>query len=1024
MNWGREERALFQPEKVPISRLELSARAYNALRLNGIRMLSEILFADGETLRGLDYMTRPIADEILACCREYLREHEEDTVMSAIGPEETVSPAEASDEPLLPAEEQPEKNEVPLTQDTKDAAAPESASTTEQQTEVTEPEAVPEPTPIGTEQTVSHEPPQQSILLGSTAIPIEALGLSVRSFNCLKRAKINTAQELMGKTEEELLSIRNLGRKSAEEIAAVMSRFDTASFLETDASGNEITEAEPSDELAPSDEEIPVIVADDRPIEALNLSVRSYNCLKRAKFKTVQQLLDISSEDLIKIRNLGKKSLEELEAIKSSYVPSPAIAPRKVEYTPEELKELILAAYTVPFKGFSFQDFKDALPKEVEDSSIKKAVGSLLAEGKLEYVDFRCYRVYPSYSDYFVSNLETLEERTREVLVRRFAGDALETIAQKLGITRERVRQIFQKEKGKYIRKIRIACKKDTEVSVFDEDFYKPLYTQCDVPNFFWVEEVNLTQQTIDYLKNVYKKGTKKPEEVLGDESIPVSLRYRLRSFLDRDKLRIDGKLFPRSRSAIEEYALRKYAQNELEFDQFVELYNGLLEANIIPFDDKLYYTENNLRSRSNRFADSMFCLWKQGERLRWYDIQSRDYSELLDALSLNSYQNTELSTRKFMELYPKLMEKYDLRDPYELHNLLKKISTQYGLDFVKFSRQPILQFGEFDRLEAIKTAIISLSPVSQIDLVDYLYQEYGYDKATAVGYLTPFSAYYHNGIYTAHFKRIPEDRTDALMEKLSEDFYFIDEIKAIYASLFRDADLEEINPYTLKNLGFVVNSGYALQNHPTASAYFTHLLTKDDVYDVRDILNHYGSIQMFNQTYSELLKNHQIFLFEKDQIITLRRMEKLGITEENMEAYCEAVRDFVEDNTYFTLVSLRQDGFTHPLEQLGFDDYFYVSLLGSSEGFSSQRAYGSIVLYRGERTGHFSRADFLVSLLREYESVDLDEFIGDVQNRFGVSIPSRFDVTQAVHGSELYYDSIMDKIYRNKELYYSDFDE
>ena len=1016
MNWGREERALFQPEKVPISRLELSARA------------SEILFADGETLRRLDYMTRPIADEILACCREYLREHEEDTVMSAIGPEETVSPAEASDEPLLPAEEQPEKNEAPLTQDTKDAAAPESASTTEQQTEVTEPEVVPESAPIGTEQTDSHEPPQQSILLGSTAIPIEALGLSVRSFNCLKRAKINTAQELMGKTEEELLSIRNLGRKSAEEIAAVMSRFDTASFLETDASGNEIPEAEPSDELAPSDEEIPVIVADDRPIEALNLSVRSYNCLKRAKIKTVQQLLDISSEDLIKIRNLGRKSLEELEAFKREYVPTVISTEKqscttnikKRSYTADELKELILAAYNIPFKGFSFQDFKDALPNEAADSDIKKAVGSLLAEGKLEYVDFRCYLVYPSFYEYFEMFLEGLLERDQIVMRRRYTGYTLDAIAQELGITRERVRQIQKKNAQKAL----IRAKNLSGKNALSEDFYAPLYSSCEIPDAFWTDDLGLSQASIHYLEGTYEKGKKKPEEVLGDESIPVSLRYRLRSFLDRDKLRIDGKLFPRSRPAIEEYALRKYARDELEFDRFVELYNGLLTANSIPFDEKLYYAQENNRYRSNRFADSMFCLWKQGERLRWYDIQSRDYSELLDALSLNSYQNTELSTRKFMELYPKLMEKYDLRDPYELHNLLKKISTQYGLDFVKFSRQPILQFGKFDRLEAIKTAIISLSPVSQIDLVDYLYQEYGYDKATAVGYLTPFSAYYHNGIYTAHFKRIPEDRTDALMEKLSEDFYFSDEIKAIYASLFRDADLEEINPYTLKNLGFVVNSGYALQNHPSASAYFTHLLTKDDVYDVRDILNHYGSIQMFNQTYSELLKNHQIFLFEKDQIITLRRMEKLGITEENIEAYCEAVRDFVEDNTYFTLVSLRQDGFTHPLEQLGFDDYFYVSLLGSSEGFSSQRAYGSIVLYRGERTGQFSRADFLVSLLREYESVDLDEFIGDVQNRFGVSIPSRFDVTQAVHGSELYYDSIMDKIYRNKELYYSDFDE
>jgi len=47
---------------------------------------------------------------------------------------------------------------------------------------------------------------------------IEDLDLSVRSYNCLKRAGINTVDELTHKTEEEMLKVRNLGRKSLEEV--------------------------------------------------------------------------------------------------------------------------------------------------------------------------------------------------------------------------------------------------------------------------------------------------------------------------------------------------------------------------------------------------------------------------------------------------------------------------------------------------------------------------------------------------------------------------------------------------------------------------------------------------------------------------------------------------------------------------------------------------------------------------------------------------------------------------------------
>ncbi len=47
---------------------------------------------------------------------------------------------------------------------------------------------------------------------------IEELDLSVRSFNCLKRANINTVEDLVNKTQDEMIKVRNLGRKSLEEV--------------------------------------------------------------------------------------------------------------------------------------------------------------------------------------------------------------------------------------------------------------------------------------------------------------------------------------------------------------------------------------------------------------------------------------------------------------------------------------------------------------------------------------------------------------------------------------------------------------------------------------------------------------------------------------------------------------------------------------------------------------------------------------------------------------------------------------
>lgn len=62
---------------------------------------------------------------------------------------------------------------------------------------------------------VEKEPERPDTVMKMT---IEELDLSVRSFNCLKRANINNVEDLTNKTEEEMIKVRNLGRKSLEEV--------------------------------------------------------------------------------------------------------------------------------------------------------------------------------------------------------------------------------------------------------------------------------------------------------------------------------------------------------------------------------------------------------------------------------------------------------------------------------------------------------------------------------------------------------------------------------------------------------------------------------------------------------------------------------------------------------------------------------------------------------------------------------------------------------------------------------------
>jgi hypothetical protein len=108
-----------------------------------------------------------------------------------------------------------------------------------------------------------------------------------------------------------------------------------------------------------------------------------------------------------------------------------------------------------------------------------------------------------------------------------------------------------------------------------------------------------------------------------------------------------------KNHTEMERVVARKFCVEDTSFSDYVKLYNDYLDAEDVDFDQKVYITDTVLRYRKNSVSDSRYVLWKQNEVLRYYDIDSRDYTELLETLNLDIYENVEYSTVKFMNDYP-----------------------------------------------------------------------------------------------------------------------------------------------------------------------------------------------------------------------------------------------------------------------------------------------------------------------------------------------------------------------------------
>lgn len=78
---------------------------------------------------------------------------------------------------------------------------------------------------IATAQTIEETKVVETETVPSTSITIEELELSVRAYNCLKRASINSMAELLKKSEHDLLNIKNFGKKSSDEVIERLHHF-------------------------------------------------------------------------------------------------------------------------------------------------------------------------------------------------------------------------------------------------------------------------------------------------------------------------------------------------------------------------------------------------------------------------------------------------------------------------------------------------------------------------------------------------------------------------------------------------------------------------------------------------------------------------------------------------------------------------------------------------------------------------------------------------------------------------------
>lgn len=858
--------------------------------------------------------------------------------------------------------------------------------------------------------------------------------LSSRAYNLLTLNDATSIYMLIGKNASEFVRKYRMDNMTASEVVSIVKQYlsDHRSEIEknllvsTDDSVF-VKQFNMRDHIEKAKE---YLQQNDVNLNELGLSLRAYNGLTKSGYHKFSEIAFLSENDLRQVPRMGEKTVHEIYLIISSRLKKHE--KRIQEYClgntdelldDEEIRSRILALYQDSMnEKYDFESIKEklALPKTIHSERLKHVIGRMLTSHDLEYIDGYCYRVYGKFEDYYLlCPTKVIDNRDKAVIRYRLDGKTLEEIGSLYDVTRERIRQIGNKA----IKKVKLWYTSTTGMKWFDEDYFQYLYENYSLTRNDSEKWLGITKHNFNYLEMVNaKRGKKDLNDALTDQNLDISLRLKIRIYLDRNKVRLGDQWIPRNRSNIIEYVVRTQCKEDTGAEEFVDKYNSFCVAKKIPLD--LHIDKDSKRYVESHLSTERYLLWKQFRKFRFYDIDARDYTDLIDGLGIKNYENIEYSTLKFIEDYPDLMKKYDIHDQYELHNLLKKIIPEGSYHKIHFDRMPIIVFGSFDRDQAIMQLIRDHSPISTNDLCDLIHQEYGIDKRTILANnLAPFSIYSYKGIYSIPECVMTDEHAAILKAHLPNPFYYTSEIAAIYSDLFPDADPDEISPYNLRKIGFHVYTNYAVQNFDSAYDYFKHLLTKDDVFDITPYRRRYGYIQIFNSLIIDLKTRLELFEYLPNQFVQFKKIQKAGFTKEDLKAFSNQVYDYVEPNRCFTMRQLRRKGFTSELDDLGFDDWFYGDILCNDSRFKWSKILQNLVMRKG--SDDVTMSSFITEIIHDSAENGIDRYdlVDILSNDYGCSPPDKWKLIKAVKNSDIYYDEILDRFYKTEDSYYDDLD-
>lgn len=896
-------------------------------------------------------------------------------------------------------------------------------------------------------------------------IPLSTDYLSVRSYNCLRRTGYFYLSEVIDLDRDELLSIKQLGKLSVDEIISLHEKLEKLSRSEVIRYCCGVGEVESDDgellsitniisfakdSLVEASDFVCIndmgVQTEDCDLPVSSFSARTYNALRRANIDTIRELALLSKDSFLKLRGIGKTSYEEvISFIQDRTV---IINSSSACFIPEEIYEALakLCTYFEPCLG-------NAIGKATKNVLIKQLMDMRSPDGSMHSIDEDVLRkilrtdpikqliqkkilqiVGNSIFDYITVNdcktlltrvdvidndavelfinelietnqikvrngylygttisfeewLSSLDDKHRLFITEKCKGKTLEEIGSQAGVTRERVRQVISREISKKPQLL--------------EDGYGPIYSKYSFRDEEFQVLFDVGPEIMGYLGLVYKKGNGGINEFFEDETIPEACHSRSRiAFSTRYLITELGEVIKKNREDLMRWFLKKYySDKDVIMSDFNSAYTEWLSSYDLDGSEELFYA--NERSLEANVSRLDFCLLKQGKKIRYYDVKGVDVDKLLNEVQISQYKDCEISTYKLLVDNPDLMQQLDIRDEYELHNILRKHPATIKKYGIKIGRMPIISIGNSDRDKQVRDLLYQFAPIGYYDLALEYEIRFGVRKETVcANFFNNIMVYLDGDTFKVDQPSLSSAEYNRLKESLTEDFYLWKDFAEEFANTIGNNKEELLNPMNIKELGFRLYTQFVIRdNYPTADSYFSALLTSKPVFSLNDFAVGVRSIQAFGNSFRDLRDNLRLIEISKDTFATQEYVCSLlnHCDIDELLVIGRRLSEMKTDDLFSVALSDVTPNINPYIDTIN-DIYFYNSLIRIQSGIRSAVVSDVCIITRDNREP--STKTILIELLEDNGPLSFDELVELSLAQYGV-VTSKYKVSYLLENTD-----------------------